>query len=427
MSDNSVIVALEAGLQTNPDDPNLLLHLAGLYAETDGRQEGALTLVQRLLMLTPDNLQALELAVALARDLERDTLAQSYQRLLSSLHPNSSVSKGGSGATLSRIGRDGATRASDKDPHPPPSARQLRLVSGGKDTDVVVDIENSNIYLDDVGGMEDVKKRLRLSFLAPLQNPELMKAYGKSVRGGLLLYGPPGCGKTYIARALAGELGAKFVSIGITDILDMYIGESERKLHEIFEAARRQAPAVIFIDELDALGQKRSQLRTSGLRTLVNQLLTEMDSTEQNNVDLFVLAATNHPWDIDSALRRPGRFDRVVPVFPPDRQARESIISMHLKDKPTDSVDIAQLADQSHLYSGADLAHLCSTAVEFALEQSIESGEVRPINQQDLQKAVEGSRPTTLSWFESARNFAMFANENGIYDDLLEYISSNKL
>ncbi len=107
--------------------------------------------------------------------------------------------------------------------------------------------------------MEEVKKRLNLTFLAPLKNPEIRRMYAKSLRGGMMLYGPPGCGKTFIARALAGELGATFFSVGLSDVLDMWLGESERKLHEIFEAARRKAPAVLFFDEIDALGQKRSQ------------------------------------------------------------------------------------------------------------------------------------------------------------------------
>src|SRR5205085_5447940 len=127
--------------------------------------------------------------------------------------------------------------------------------------------------LADVGGMAEVKRRLNMAFLAPLRNPQIMRTYGKSLRGGLMLYGPPGCGKTFIARALAGELGAKFLSVGLSDVLDMWLGESERKLREIFDTARRNAPAVLFFDEIDALGQKRSHLRGGAGRNIVNQLL----------------------------------------------------------------------------------------------------------------------------------------------------------
>lgn len=132
------------------------------------------------------------------------------------------------------------------------------------------DVERPSITLADVGGLDHVKERLNAAFLAPLRNPGLQRLYGKSLRGGLLLYGPPGCGKTFLARAVAGELGAKFIPVGIADILDMYIGNSEGNLHEVFQLARRSAPCVLFLDELDALGQKRSMTRNSALRTTVN-------------------------------------------------------------------------------------------------------------------------------------------------------------
>ena len=166
--------------------------------------------------------------------------------------------------------------------------------------------------------MTQAKARLEASFLAPLRNPELRRMYRKSLRGGLLMYGPPGCGKTYLARALAGELQAGFISVQITDILDQMMGNSERNVRELFLAARRAAPCVLFFDEVDALGQRRSQTRNSSLRGTINQLLTELDGVEQDNDGVFVLAATNQPWDVDPALRRPGRFDRTVLILPPD-------------------------------------------------------------------------------------------------------------
>ncbi len=142
------------------------------------------------------------------------------------------------------------------------------------------DPETAGVRLADVGGMNEVKARLEASFLAPLRNPELVKLYGKSLRGGLLLYGPPGCGKTFIARALAGEMDATFLQVGLADVLDMWVGQSERNLHELFETARRNAPCVVFLDEVDALGQKRSQMRHSAARGTVNQLLSEMDGMQ---------------------------------------------------------------------------------------------------------------------------------------------------
>ncbi|MFF4216521.1 ATP-binding protein [Streptomyces nondiastaticus] len=290
------------------------------------------------------------------------------------------------------------------------------------------DVETAGLSLSDVGGMEQVKERLEAAFLAPMRNPELRKLYGKSLRGGLLMYGPPGCGKTYIARAVAGELGARFMTVSISDVLDMWIGNSERNLRELFETARRNAPCVVFLDELDALGAKRSQIRHSGLRTTVNQLLTELDGVDaQANEGLFVLAATNHPWDVDPALRRPGRLDRTVLVLPPDEPARESILRHHLKDRPVARIDLRKLVKRTDGFSGADLRHLCESAAERALMDSVRTGRARMIETDDLLAALTQLRPSTGPWFNSARSVAQFANEGGQYDELLAYLKKKRM
>ncbi|WP_238454828.1 26S protease regulatory subunit [Micromonospora sp. ATA51] len=251
--------------------------------------------------------------------------------------------------------------------------------------------------------------------------------YGKSLRGGLMLYGPPGCGKTFLARAVAGEMGAKFLSLSIVDVLDMWIGNSERNLHELFEAARRNAPCVLFLDEVDALGHKRSQVSSSSMRTLGNQLLAELDGMEGSNEGVFVLAATNTPWDVDPALRRPGRLDRVVLVLPPDAKARAAILEYHLRQRPIANIDLRRVIAATEDFSGADLAHLCETAAEFAMADSVRSGEVRMIEQRDLERALKEVRPSTRPWLSTARNVAMFANEGGVYDDLVAYLKRRKL
>jgi SpoVK/Ycf46/Vps4 family AAA+-type ATPase len=293
--------------------------------------------------------------------------------------------------------------------------------------DRAFDVERSVVTLADVGGMQEVKKRLELSFLGPLRNPKLRTLFGKSLRGGLLLYGPPGCGKTFLARAVAGEMGAAFVSLSITDVLAMWIGSSERNLHELFAAARGHAPCVLFLDEIDALGHKRSQLGSSAMRTLVNQLLTELDGVDGNNDGLFVLAATNAPWDIDAALRRPGRLDRTLLVLPPDEPARAAILEYHLRDRPVAGIDLAGLAAATDRFSGADLAHVCETAAEFAMRDAISTGEVRMISQADMTAAVREVRPSTDAWFATARNVALFGNASGDYDDLAAYLKQRKL
>ncbi|HEY7175363.1 MAG TPA: tetratricopeptide repeat protein, partial [Micromonosporaceae bacterium] len=255
------------------------------------------------------------------------------------------------------------------------AADEAEPVAG--ESDRMFDVETSSVFLADVHGMDDVKKRLEVAFLGPLRNPKLRGLYAKSLRGGLMLYGPPGCGKTFIARAVAGEMGAKFISLSIVDVLNMYVGNSEQNLHQIFEAARRNAPCVLFLDEIDALGHKRSAVNSSTMRTLGNQLLAELDGLDGNNEGVFVLAATNAPWDVDPALRRPGRFDRVILVLPPDRGARGPILQYHLRERPVANIDLRKIVSATEDFSGADLAHLCDSAAEQAMYDSIATGEVR--------------------------------------------------
>ena len=299
--------------------------------------------------------------------------------------------------------------------------------SAGIDEADAYDAEHAGLTLADVAGMTEVKQRLEAAFLAPMRNPDLRRLYGKSLRGGLLLYGPPGCGKTFIARAVAGELGASFIAVSFADIIDMFVGQSERNIHELFEVARRNAPCVLFLDEVDAIGQKRSQLRHTPMRSAVNQLLLELDDVSGNNEGVFLLAATNHPWDVDSALRRPGRFDRTLLVLPPDAAAREGVFRYHLKDRPVAGIDLAKLARQTDGYSGADIAHICETAAERALMDSVRRGEPRMIGTPDLEAAIAEVKPSLGAWFDVARNVALFANEGGTYDDLAAYLRKRRL
>jgi AAA+ superfamily predicted ATPase len=289
------------------------------------------------------------------------------------------------------------------------------------------DAEPAGILLADVAGMTEVKQRLEAAFLAPMRHPELRRLYGKSLRGGLLLYGPPGCGKTFIARAVAGELSARFMPVSFADVIDMFVGQSERNIHELFTLARRDAPCVLFLDEVDALGQKRSQLRNTPMRSAVNQLLLELDDVTAGNDGVFLLAATNHPWDVDSALRRPGRFDRTLLVLPPDRPAREAVFRYHLRGRPVAGIDLARLARLTDGYSGADIAHVCETSAERALLDSVRRGTPRLIGQADLEAAIGEVKSSLGPWLETARNVALFANEGGAYDDLAAYLKQRRM
>jgi transitional endoplasmic reticulum ATPase len=274
----------------------------------------------------------------------------------------------------------------------------------------------------DVGGLEEVKEKIRMNIIYPFQNPSLFQAYGKKVGGGILLYGPPGCGKTHLARATAGECQAHFINIAITDILDMYVGQSERNLHEIFELARRKAPTVIFIDEIDALGSSRQQMHHHHGRSLTNQLLTELDGMQSDNSHVLVVGATNTPWFLDAALKRPGRFDRVIFVPPPDLQARVEILRIHLKGKPVQDIDYVKVARGMERYSGADISAVCDQAAEVALQEAMRTGRMRKILTADLTQALKRVKSSTLEWLSTAKNYATFSNESGVYDDVLAYL-----
>jgi transitional endoplasmic reticulum ATPase len=284
----------------------------------------------------------------------------------------------------------------------------------------------AELKFSDVGGMERVKDDIRMKIIHPLKNPELFAAYGKKVGGGVLLYGPPGCGKTLMAQATAGEIDATFLSVGLHQILDMYIGESEQKLHRIFELARKVAPAVLFFDEIDALAADRRDMRQSAARTLVNQFLQELDGSQASNDGVLVLGATNAPWQLDGAFLRPGRFDRILFVPPPDLTAREEIVAIHGRGKPLVDFNPHELAKGTDGFSGADLKAVFDQATELALTEAMRKGALVPVSGKMLAKAAKEVKPSTRKWFESAKNHALYANQSGFYDDVLYYLGLKK-
>jgi AAA+ superfamily predicted ATPase len=421
----TVLDSLRRAIEAMPDDVPLRLHLATLLLR-GGQQEEAIRQLGAVLQQDPGNAVALGLLRAGPVPAQPDVPAERNMVHPAATGPAEPSGDAGGGRSHHYDWLQAEDELRDvlpamfvgDAPDSPPA---------GLDQADAYDAEHAGLTLADVAGMTEVKQRLEAAFLAPMRNPELRRLYGKSLRGGLLLYGPPGCGKTFIARAVAGELGARFISVSFADIIDMFVGQSERNIHELFEIARRNAPCVLFLDEVDAIGQKRSQLRHTPMRSAVNQLLLELDDISGTNEGVFLLAATNHPWDVDSALRRPGRFDRTLLVLPPDAAAREGVFRYHLRERPVAGIDLGKLAGKTDGYSGADIAHICETAAERALMDSVRSGEPRMIGTPDLEAAIAEVKPSLGAWFDTARNVALFANEGGTYDDLAAYLRKRRL
>jgi len=292
----------------------------------------------------------------------------------------------------------------------------------GDPQEIGIEVDRPTIDFGDVGGMERLKEEIRMKILYPLAHADLFRSYGKTIGGGILMYGPPGCGKTYLARATAGEIGSGFIAVGINDVLEMWMGNSERNLHELFEQARRNRPCVLFFDEVDALGASRSDMRQSAGRMLINQFLAEMDGVKSSNDGVLILGASNAPWHLDTAFRRPGRFDRVLFVPPPDAEARAGILRIVCRDKPQRDVDFDLVARKLAEFSGADLKAVVDVAIERKLEAAMKSGQVEPIVTKDLLQSARQVRPTTKEWFATARNYAVYSNQGGVYDDILDYL-----
>ncbi len=406
------------------DDEELKLGLADAYHKA-GRTSEALVILESLeaQARTPAPAYIMHARILLATG-EVEDAVRKYKRALE-VDPASEDPD-----LTSRLGVQPAPAASDEDeieeiPFEVVDGRVRASHDEGGDGPLG-EVERPDISFDDVGGMDRVKDEIRAKIIHPLEHPEIYEAYGKKVGGGILMYGPPGCGKTHLARATAGEVKASFLSVGLHDVLDMWIGQSERNLNAIFQQARENAPCVLFFDEVDALGASRTDMRQSAGRQLINQFLSELDGIHASNEGVLILAATNTPWHLDSAFRRPGRFDRIIFVTPPDEPARAEILRVMLNEKPVKEVDRAKVAKKTDGFSGADMKALVDMAVEAKLADAVKTGIPEPLTTKDLLAAAKPLKPTTKEWFATARNYALYSNQGGLYDNILDYLGIRK-
>jgi transitional endoplasmic reticulum ATPase len=261
----------------------------------------------------------------------------------------------------------------------------------------------ATVHWSDIGGLDSVKQHLKESVEWPIKQPEIFKRLGIKPPKGILLYGPPGCGKTLLARAVATESEANFISIKGPEVFSKWVGESEKAIREVFRKARMAAPTVIFFDEMDSLTPNRGAGSDSGVsERVISQLLTEMDGILTLQ-DIVVIAATNRPNLIDPAVLRPGRFDRLIYVPEPDDKSRLQILKLYTTPMPLNKdVDLNQISTATKYYSGADLENLCREAAMHALRVDINVTEVTMKDFQDALKEVGPSvTPDMEKWYKS--------------------------
>jgi SpoVK/Ycf46/Vps4 family AAA+-type ATPase len=316
---------------------------------------------------------------------------------------------------------------------PSQSPPRLKVIQGGADNVVPIDRtpagqpSATRVGFDDIAGLDDLKRTMRLQIIEPFLRPGLFAKFKKRAGGGVLLYGPPGCGKTMMARAVAFECRAEFIDVGISDVLNMYIGESERNLAALFDKARARRPSVLFFDELDALAFARSKASSEHSRQVVNEFLSQLDGFSADNQQVLILAATNMPWDVDSAMKRPGRFTRQVFVAPPDQVARARIVELKLEGVPHDPIDADAIAAATPHFSGADIAGVVELAKDYVLEEHITSSVDRPVRQADLLRAARTAKASTHDWLRTARNLVKYAGADDAYSDVDAYLKTHKL
>jgi SpoVK/Ycf46/Vps4 family AAA+-type ATPase len=288
----------------------------------------------------------------------------------------------------------------------------------------LVVIRKPKVRFSDIGGLTDVKEKLKLEVIYQRLRPDLYRLYNKYEAANVLLWGPPGCGKTMIAKAVATEVDSPFVAPKISEIMTRWLGESEKMISQLFKAPTMLGTdsVIVFLDEFDALVPRGGP---SYVQRMKNQFLTELDGVESRPKGLMILAATNRPFIIDSAVRRPGRFEKTVFIPPPDRLARQQIFEMCLgplsrSNVMSEDVMVAELAERTEGYSGADIKSICDSARDEALEAALRAGKQKQVTMEGLERMIGRTPKSIIPWINESIRTARRYNELGYYPELME-------
>jgi ATP-dependent 26S proteasome regulatory subunit len=447
--DPELLEGLEAAVAASPDNVPLRLHL-GMLLLRAGRHADALEQCAAILQRVPEHRGALDLAARTTMAVEppRWTNDRSERARRSPAPPRASV---GGRPTLEAVReRPGATAPAA--PEGSGSAREMvttrsrvqaaRLASGlpvplddrvpieHEDLarasefallldDLGLEIEPPGVTLAAVGGMATIKHWLFKAGPTSWAEQSSRRRLQRALRGGLLEYGPAGCGKTFLARAIAGELGVGFLAVDLAELVEQRPGEGQRRVHEVFHATQLAAPCLLFLDRLEALGDCPAH-QGKFSRGVVEQFVVELHTIREQHPEVTVVATSEAPWDVDPLLRE--RLSRRLLVLPPDRDAREVIIRDAIGDYPVAELNVPALAGRTEGFSATDLIMLSDSAVEIASERALAIGRDRPVSMGDFDRALVGMRPSPAAWLALARDFVLYAGHGAVYDDLLAYL-----
>lgn len=475
MSEQELITGLESAVSAAPGNVPLRLHLVEHLVVSMRAPEG-LAHCEAILRAQPDNLRAFELAAQAAASCG-DPRSTAFRRVWSALRAESPASEvpetlppAPAAAEPARVAaaEPAPRRASEpkRAPSPEPKSHEPahdeppaeplqqpavaeRPAPAEADVDetwdevepdpeepaeleqapaeFVIDpqmIQRPQIGLRNIIGVNDVKERLQTSVLDPLRARTRNSGNTMTAqRSGYLMFGPPGCGKGFFARIVAGEIGASYLPVKMSRALD-WPGDPRQNIQRIFEAAREAAPCVLFLDEVDWAGRHRDSPSDPVDRGVVNRLVTELDTAAANR-GVYVFAGADSPWDVDMALRAEGRLDQTLLVLPPDDEAREAILRFHLKSHKLAGIDTSWIVQRTQHFSGDDLLLLCDTAATLAAGDAL-GGNVA-IGPGHVTRALREVRPTAPGWFQAAVDQATASNHGGMYDDVLAYIDEHQL